>query len=109
MGACDLTLATAVAGLAAAHALMFLDGLLPSSAGARWEAAVPGLHWRTRPVRPHAECPCGASLRDPQKAEGEHTPGEEPSHETMAVHGPSDEWRRKADAKRPAGTWRAHV
>ena len=109
VGACDLTLATTVAGLAAAHALMFLDGRLPSSSGARWEAAVPGLEWRTRPVRPHAECPCGAALGDPEKRKGEHTPGDEPSHETMAVHGPSDEWRRKADAKRPAGTWRAHV
>ncbi len=36
--ACDLALATGVAGLAAGHALAFLDGRLPSSAGARWQS-----------------------------------------------------------------------
>lgn len=109
VGACDLTLATTVAGLAAAHALTFLDGRVPSSAGARWEVSLPALHWHARPVRPHPVCPCGAARKGPEKGKGEHTPGDEGSHETMAVHGPSEEWRRKADAKRPAGTWRAHV
>ncbi|MFD7699023.1 TOMM precursor leader peptide-binding protein [Streptomyces caelestis] len=109
VGACDLTLATTVAGLAAAHALAFLDGRVPSSAGARWEVSLPALHWRARPVRPHPVCPCGAARGGPEKGKGEHTPGDRGSHETMAVHGPSEEWRRKADAKRPAGTWRAHV
>ncbi|MFE2280905.1 TOMM precursor leader peptide-binding protein [Streptomyces sp. NPDC059454] len=109
VGACDLTLATTVAGLAAAHALTFLDGRVPSSAGARWEVSLPALHWHARPVRPHPVCPCGAARKDPEKGKGEHTPGDGGPHETMAVHGPSEEWRRKADAKRPAGTWRAHV
>ncbi|MFI1417141.1 TOMM precursor leader peptide-binding protein [Streptomyces sp. NPDC020731] len=109
VGACDLTLATTVAGLAAAHALTFLDGRVPSSAGARWEVSLPALHWHARPVRPHPVCPCGAARRGPEKGKGEHTSGEGGSHETMAVHGPSEKWRRKADAKRPAGTWRAHV
>ncbi|MEU6310198.1 ThiF family adenylyltransferase [Streptomyces sp. NPDC047014] len=59
--ACDLGLSTAVAGLAAAHALSFLDGQSPASAGARWEAALPALHWEPAPVRPHPDCPCGAS------------------------------------------------
>ena len=48
--ACDLGLATAVAGLAAAHALSFLDGELPASTGARWEAALPLLDWRSEQV-----------------------------------------------------------
>ncbi|QNS04242.1 ThiF family adenylyltransferase [Streptomyces xanthii] len=61
--ACDVGLATAVAGLAAAHGLAFLDGELPSSTGARWEASAPGLDWHARPVWPHPECPCGAGER----------------------------------------------
>ncbi|MFI2778596.1 TOMM precursor leader peptide-binding protein [Streptomyces sp. ALB3] len=59
--ACDLGLATAVAGLAAAHALSFLDGELPASTGARWEAAMPLLDWRSERLRPHLDCPCGAA------------------------------------------------
>lgn len=59
--ACDLGLSTAVAGLAAAHALSFLDGQLPASTASRWEAALPALHWESTPVRPHPDCPCGAS------------------------------------------------
>ncbi|MER5729775.1 TOMM precursor leader peptide-binding protein [Streptomyces sp. NPDC002138] len=58
--ACDLGLASAVAGLAAAHALAFLDGELPASTGARWEAALPALHWERARVTPHPECGCGA-------------------------------------------------
>uniref|UniRef100_A0AAU2JUI9 ThiF family adenylyltransferase n=1 Tax=Streptomyces sp. NBC_00049 TaxID=2903617 RepID=A0AAU2JUI9_9ACTN len=67
--ACDLGLSTAVAGLAAAHALSFLDGELPASTGARWEAALPSLHWEPNPVRPHGECPCGASAGRPAALE----------------------------------------
>lgn len=59
--ACDLGLATAVAGLAAAHALSFLDGELPASTGARWEAALPLLDWRTERLGPHPDCSCGAA------------------------------------------------
>lgn len=62
--ACDLALATTVAGLTAAHALAFLDGTSPSRAGVRWEVSVPGLDWRPRPVWPHPACPCGAADRD---------------------------------------------
>ncbi|MFG2116512.1 ThiF family adenylyltransferase [Streptomyces sp. NPDC048718] len=58
--ACDVALASAVAGLAAAHALAFLDGDLPSSTGARWEVSLPLLEWRSAPVRAHPACPCGA-------------------------------------------------
>ncbi|WCD88555.1 hypothetical protein KPP03845_104962 [Streptomyces xanthophaeus] len=60
-GACDLGLSTAVAGLAAAHALSFLDGELPASTASRWEAALPGLHWERQAVGPHPGCPCGAA------------------------------------------------
>ncbi|MCX4883454.1 TOMM precursor leader peptide-binding protein [Streptomyces sp. NBC_00847] len=102
---CDLTLATTVAGLAAAHALAFLDGRLPSSAGARWEVSLPGLTWHARPVWAHPACPCGAA----EKGKGEHTSEDEESHETMAGHRSPEELCRKADAARPAGTWRAHV
>ncbi|ALO10917.1 UBA or THIF-type NAD or FAD binding protein [Streptomyces venezuelae] len=59
--ACDLALATAVAGLAAAHALAFLDGDLPASTGARWEVSLPLLEWRAERLRPHPDCPCGAA------------------------------------------------
>ena len=102
---CDLTLATTVAGLAAAHALAFLDGRLPSSAGARWEVSLPALTWHARPVPGHPACPCGAA----EKAKGERTSKAEESHETMAEQRPSTEVRRSTDATRPAGTWRAHV
>lgn len=117
VGACDLTLATTVAGLTAAHALAFLDGRVPSTAGARWEVSLPGLNWHARPVWPHPDCPCGAAGRDqenrsgedPEKGKGRHTAGSGGPRGTMAVQGPSDRWRRQAAAKRPAGTWRAHV
>jgi bacteriocin biosynthesis cyclodehydratase domain-containing protein len=102
---CDLALATAVAGLAAAHALAFLDGQVPSSAGARWEVSLPVLHWHARPVWGHPACPCGAA----EKGKGEHTPKEEERHETMAEQQPSKELRRTTHAARLAGTWRAHV
>ncbi|MFE3164749.1 TOMM precursor leader peptide-binding protein [Streptomyces sp. NPDC059224] len=85
VGACDLTLATAVAGLAAAHALAFLDGESPSGTGVRWEASVPALHWHARPVRPHPACPCGTA----EKAKGEHSSTNEAPHETMVVQRPS--------------------
>lgn len=60
--ACGLGLSTAVAGLAAAHALSFLDGELPASTGARWDAALPSLHWQPSEVPPHPDCPCGAAV-----------------------------------------------
>ncbi|MET9499183.1 ThiF family adenylyltransferase [Streptomyces sp. NPDC006552] len=77
--ACDLGLATAVAGLAAAHALTFLDGELPSSTGARWEASAPGLDWHARPVWPHPDCPCGAG----EGGNGDETPVGGGPHDTM--------------------------
>ncbi|MFD0317181.1 TOMM precursor leader peptide-binding protein [Streptomyces flavalbus] len=110
---CDVTLATTVAGLAAAHALAFLDGQVPSSAGARWEVSLPGLQWHARPVWAHPACPCSAAERVPEEA-GTETKEEQPSkdgesHETMAEQGSSTEVCRRSAAARPAGTWRAHV
>ncbi|CAM5505108.1 MULTISPECIES: ThiF family adenylyltransferase [Streptomyces] len=58
--ACDLALATTVAGFAAAQALAFLDGTLPSGADTRWELALPASAWRAVPLAPHPECPCDA-------------------------------------------------
>ncbi|WP_330459711.1 ThiF family adenylyltransferase [Streptomyces sp. NBC_00820] len=105
VGSCDLTLATAVAGLAAAHALAFLDGASPSGAGTRWEASLPALSWRSRPIAPHPACGCGAT----DKGKGEHSSTNGASRATMAVQRPSTALRRKAGAARPTGTWRAHV
>ncbi|MFH8242019.1 TOMM precursor leader peptide-binding protein [Streptomyces sp. NPDC018321] len=102
---CDLTLATTVAGLAAAHALAFLDGGTPSSIGTRWEVSLPGLRWHTRPVPAHPACPCEAAGKGKQ----EHIPVEGERRATMAGQGPSADVRREAEAARPAGTWRAHV
>ncbi|MEU9864908.1 TOMM precursor leader peptide-binding protein [Streptomyces sp. NPDC047971] len=78
--ACDLGLATAVAGLAAAHALAFLDGELPASTGARLTCSLPLLEWRVERLGPHPTCPCGAA-RD---GEGERASGASTPHDTMA-------------------------
>ncbi|MGF1344765.1 ThiF family adenylyltransferase [Streptomyces flavovirens] len=78
--ACDLGLATAVAGLAAAHALSFLDGELPASTGARWEAALPLLDWRSDRLDPHTGCSCGAA----GQTEGELTSATGAAQDTMA-------------------------
>ncbi|MGW0822313.1 ThiF family adenylyltransferase [Streptomyces sp. NPDC002845] len=103
--ACDLALATTVAGLAAGHALAFLDGQSPSSAGARWEVSVPGFDWHSRPVWVHLACPCAAT----EKAKGEHTSEDEEPRETMAGQQPPTRLSRTAHAARRSGTWRAHV
>ncbi|WP_406061951.1 TOMM precursor leader peptide-binding protein [Streptomyces sp. NBC_01077] len=78
--ACDLGLATAVAGLAAAHALAFLDGDLPASTGTRWEASLPLLEWRAERLRPHPACPCGAA----RGGEGERASAAGGAQDTMA-------------------------
>ncbi|MFF3315706.1 ThiF family adenylyltransferase [Streptomyces sp. NPDC003035] len=78
--ACDLGLATAVAGLAAAHALAFLDGELPASTGGRFEASLPLLEWRAERMGPHPACPCGAVRR----AEGERDVEASTPQDTMA-------------------------
>ncbi|MFJ9433778.1 ThiF family adenylyltransferase [Streptomyces sp. NPDC101490] len=78
--ACDLGLATAVAGLAAAHALAFLDGDLPASTGTRWETSLPLLEWRAERLRPHPACPCGAA----RVMEGERTSSAGGTQDTMA-------------------------
>lgn len=78
--ACDLGLATTVAGLTAAHALSFLDGELPASTGARWEVSMPLLDWRAERLTPHRDCSCGAAGR----TEGERVAGTGPPHDTMA-------------------------
>lgn len=88
--ACDVALATLVAGLAAAHALAFLDagaaapaeegaadgvtvagepvvaGVDGAGAGTRTEFALNGLGMRVFPVVPHPACACGAARRTPR-------------------------------------------
>ncbi|MGP3982675.1 ThiF family adenylyltransferase [Streptomyces sp. KR80] len=80
--ACDTALATVVAGLAAAHALSFLDGRLPASAGARVEFALPDLAWSERHIAPHTNCACGAS-RATRTSGGESPCNAEEPHGTM--------------------------
>ncbi|MDJ0343211.1 TOMM precursor leader peptide-binding protein [Streptomyces sp. H10-C2] len=58
--ACDIALATTVAGLAAGHALSFLDGGIPPSSGARVELALARLSMEVRPVPGDIRCGCGA-------------------------------------------------
>ncbi len=78
----DMALSCAVASLAAAHALAFLDGDLPASAGARCEVSAPRFDWHTRQLRPHPHCPCGAkqSTTDQQEASGDQAPQSEQEH-----------------------------
>ncbi|MFD7712690.1 TOMM precursor leader peptide-binding protein [Streptomyces sp. NPDC059785] len=102
---CDLALSAAVAGLAAGHALTFLDGGSPSSAGARCEASLPGLNWHARQICAHPACPCGAA----ERGKAEHTSKNREPHETMAEQQPPTEHRSTARAARLSGTWRAHV
>ncbi|WP_331447753.1 ThiF family adenylyltransferase [Streptomyces xanthochromogenes] len=78
--ACDLALAAAVAGLAAAHALAFLDGDLPASTGTRWEASLPQLDWRSASIAPHRDCFCGAV----GNTRGEQAAGAARAQDTMA-------------------------
>ncbi|MEC4018335.1 ThiF family adenylyltransferase [Streptomyces sp. H27-D2] len=59
--ACDVALATMVAGITAAYALSFLDGDRAPCANARWEFALPDLSWVQRPLGPHRDCGCGAA------------------------------------------------
>lgn len=76
--ACDLALSAAVAGLAASHALSFLDGELPGSTGTRWEAALPLMEWRGERIAPHNACVCGAA-----RTTGALSPAAGAAHDTM--------------------------
>ncbi|NKY15306.1 TOMM precursor leader peptide-binding protein, partial [Streptomyces somaliensis] len=80
----DVGLVASVAGLAAAHALAFLDGEVPASAGARWEVSSPLLGWRASAVRPHGQCPCGAAEREEEGFGRERASGPLDGQDTMA-------------------------
>ncbi|QKW09027.1 ThiF family adenylyltransferase [Streptomyces sp. NA04227] len=99
--ACDVALATTVAGLAAAHALAFLDGHEAAARSVRWEASLPGLDWHARQLRPHRECSCGAAREGVRERKGEHTSNDVHRQETMAKSPPY--------AAQQSGTWRAYV
>ncbi|WKX72473.1 ThiF family adenylyltransferase [Streptomyces sp. XD-27] len=78
--ACDTALATVVAGVTAAHALSFLDGQLPPTAGSRLELVLPALTWHARSIRPHRNCGCGAG----GSADEGYASAAQTSHATMA-------------------------
>ncbi|MEU9606072.1 ThiF family adenylyltransferase [Streptomyces sp. NPDC048057] len=78
--ACDIALGAVVAGLAAAHALAFLDGGSPLSADTRWDTSLPWLDWQTQKFKPHVDCVCEAW----GKSRGQDASGFRPAHETMA-------------------------
>ncbi|MEV6107683.1 ThiF family adenylyltransferase [Streptomyces sp. NPDC051940] len=59
--ACDIALATMVAGLTASHALTFLDGQLPPVTGARVELTLPALEPDINRLEPYPGCGCGAA------------------------------------------------
>jgi bacteriocin biosynthesis cyclodehydratase domain-containing protein len=69
--ACDTALAAVVSGLAALHALILLDGGVPSSAGARVEVSLLDTAVEVRPVAPHPDCPCGAARRAERGSAGQ--------------------------------------
>ncbi|MFC1417369.1 ThiF family adenylyltransferase [Streptacidiphilus cavernicola] len=56
--ACDSALATTVAGLAALHCLMFLDGASPPSLGGWAEVSMLDGSMRRRPLEAHPDCGC---------------------------------------------------
>ncbi|HEY0718423.1 MAG TPA: thiamine biosynthesis protein ThiF [Streptosporangiaceae bacterium] len=67
-GTCDAVLAAAVAALAAAQALTFVDTGRPAAlvSDATLELAVPDWQWRRRSWPPHPRCSCGAARRRAQ-------------------------------------------
>jgi hypothetical protein len=71
--ACDVALATTVAGTAAGHVLAHLDGRLPPSAGARLELPSAGPAVRILPVPGDARCGCGATAQ-PARTVGRDEP-----------------------------------
>jgi bacteriocin biosynthesis cyclodehydratase domain-containing protein len=56
--ACDTSLATAVAGLAALHGLIYLDGGSPPSLGAVVDVSMVDGSVRRRRLDPHPDCGC---------------------------------------------------
>ena len=67
--ACDIALATTVAGLAAAHVLAYLDGRVPPSLGARVELSLGRLSSAVRELPGHERCGCGAAERERARAQ----------------------------------------
>jgi bacteriocin biosynthesis cyclodehydratase domain-containing protein len=58
---CDVAHGTAVAALAASHALAFLDGGRPPSVDGRVELGLAGLRTAVRPLPGDPRCDCGAA------------------------------------------------
>lgn len=74
--ACDIAHATTVAGLAASHALAFLDGGRPPSVGGRAELGLGGLAITVRPLPGDPRCGCVGDhlLRGPAQVATASTP-----------------------------------
>ena len=71
--ACDTALATTVAGLAALHCLIYLDGGSPPSLGAWAEVSMVDGSMRRRPLEPHPDCGC-CWTAEPHGAARSHQP-----------------------------------
>ncbi|WP_262412681.1 TOMM precursor leader peptide-binding protein [Actinacidiphila acidipaludis] len=84
--ACDIALATTVAGLAAAHVLAHLDGGTPPSAGGRVELSLGRLTSRVGPLPPEPGCSCGAAAGS-GRADGDRGAGAD----TPAVLDPAED------------------
>jgi bacteriocin biosynthesis cyclodehydratase domain-containing protein len=86
-GTCDAVLAAAVAALATAQALTFVDTGRPTAAvsDATLELAVPDWQWRRRSWPPHPRCSCGTAHRRAQAAGRTAGPGPRasPQHRSM--------------------------
>lgn len=67
--ACDIALATTVAGLAASHVLAQLDGRVPPGVGGRVELSLARLSCRVRALPADDRCGCGAA-RGPDRRGG---------------------------------------
>ncbi|MFC1412047.1 ThiF family adenylyltransferase [Streptacidiphilus sp. N1-12] len=73
--ACDSALATTVAGLAALHSLMFLDGGSPPSLGGWAEVSMLDGSMRRRPLEAHPDCGCCWSPAPGGARPGGESPG----------------------------------
>ncbi|HEY5832603.1 ThiF family adenylyltransferase, partial [Streptomyces sp.] len=85
--ACDIALATTVAGLAAAHVLAHLDGRVPPSLGARAELSLGLLSTRVRALPGDGRCGCGAGSAPDEDKPSRRAPTDGPFDRTAVRRG----------------------